>query len=92
VEVQGFKKAYGLLSYNLVADATDSQFRATIEPLSAGTGSYPEHVKLWLRTPKAGEKPKEVLLNGKPWSAFHNDVIELPGTMMRERLEIVARY
>jgi hypothetical protein len=92
ISVQRAPTSYGLLSYNLVADAAGSQFRATIEPLSAGTGSYPEHVKLWLRTPKAGEVPKEVLLNGKPFSSFHDEVIELPGTMMRERLEFVARY
>jgi hypothetical protein len=81
-----------LLSYNLAADTAGNQFRATIEPLSAGTGDYPEHVKLWMRTPRAGEKPKDVTLNGKPWSFFHDDVIDLPGTMMREKLEIVARY
>jgi hypothetical protein len=92
ISVQRAPTPYGLLSYDLAADTGGSQFRASIAPLSAGTGIYPEHVKLWLRTPKAGEKPKEVLLNGKPWSSFQDDVIELPSTMMREGLEIVARY
>jgi hypothetical protein len=92
ISVQRAPTPYGLLSYNLAADTAGNQFRATIEPLSAGTGDYPEHVKLWMRTPRAGEKPKDVTLNGKPWSFFHDDVIDLPGTMMREKLEIVARY
>jgi hypothetical protein len=83
---------YGLLSYDLAADTAGTQFRATIEALSIGTGSYPDKVKLWVRTPRLGEKPKDVTLNGKPWNSFHDDAIELPGTMMRERLEIVARY
>jgi len=92
ISVERAPTPYGLLSYNLAADAAGSQIRAAIEPLSAGTGSYPEHVKLWLRTPKAGEKPKEVRLNGKLWNSFHDDVIVLPGAMLREKLELVARY
>ncbi len=91
ISVQRAPTPYGLLSYNLAAGAAGNQSRAIIEPLSAGTGSYPEHVKLWLRTPKAGEKPKEVTLNGKPWSSFHDDVVDLPGNMLREKLEIVVK-
>jgi hypothetical protein len=92
ISVQRAPTPYGLISYNLIADAAGSQFRVTIDLLPAGTDTYPEHVKIWLRTPRAGEKPKEVLLNGKSWSSFQANVIELPGTMMRDRLEIVARY
>jgi hypothetical protein len=92
ISVQRAPTPYGWLSYHLAADIAGSQFRATIEPLSAGTGDYPEQVKLWMRIPRVGEKPKDVTLNGKPWSSFHDDVIDLPGTMMREKLEIVARY
>jgi hypothetical protein len=92
VSVERAPTRYGLLSYELVGDASGSQIRATIEPFSAPTGKYPEHVKLWIRTPRAGEEPKEVLLNGKPWSSFHDDVIDLPGTLMRQRLQFVARY
>jgi len=92
ISVQRAPTPYGLLTYSLAADIAGSQFRATVEPLSAGTGDYPEHVKLWMRTPRVGEKPKDVTLNGKPWNSFHDDVIDLPGTMMREKLEIVAWY
>jgi hypothetical protein len=92
ISVQRAPTPYGLLSYNLAADTAGNQFRATIEPLSAGTGSYPEHIKLWMRTPRADEKPKDFTLNGKPCTSFHDDVIDLPGTMMREKLEFVARY
>jgi hypothetical protein len=92
ISVQRAPTPYGLLDYNLAADTAGNQFRATIEPLAAETGSYPEHVRLWMRTPRVGEKPKDVTLNGKPWSSFHDDVIELPGTMMRQKLEIISRY
>lgn len=92
ISVQRAPTPYGVLSYSLVANAEGNQLRAIIEPFSEGTDSYPEHVKLWVRTPKGSEKLKDVTLNGKSWSSFHEDVIELPGTMMRERLDIVARY
>jgi hypothetical protein len=92
ISVNRAPTSYGLLSYTIAADPAGSEIRAMIEPLSAATGSYPEHLNLWLRTPRTGEKPKEVVLNGKPWSSFQDEMIELPGSMLREKLEIVVRY
>ena len=83
---------YGLLSYSLSSDPAEKQVRATIGPLSAGTGSYPEHIKLWIRPPWSNAGPKELVLNGKPWKAFQGEVVELPGSMLSEKLELVARY
>jgi hypothetical protein len=92
ISVERAPTPYGLLSYNLAADISGRQFRATIEPLAAGNGNYPQRVQLWLRIPRVGEKPKGVTLNGKPWSSFHDEVIDLPGIMLREKLEIVVRH
>lgn len=83
---------YGLLTYSLNPKTAKKEVKAIIEPLSASNERYPTRVELWLRVPQELGKPKKVLVNGKEWSSFHDDVIELNGPMLRGHLEIVAQY
>jgi len=95
ISVHRAPTGFGLLSFSLAADASNGQIRATIEPFSAGgdsAGSYPGHVKLWLRGPKSGVKPKQIVVNGRPWSAIEGETVELPGSTLGQKVEVVAQY
>ncbi len=83
---------YGLLSYAVAANPSGRRIRASIEPLASATGRYPTYVKVWLRVPKEMGEPKSLSVNSKPWSSFQNDVVELPGSMLHEKVEIDAQY
>lgn len=83
---------YGLLSCTIAGSPEGNQIRAVLDPLAAGTGRYPAHVKLWLRAPAAGRQLKGVTVNGKPWNSFQDEAVELPGSMLGERVEVVAQY
>jgi hypothetical protein len=83
---------YGLLSYVIASSAAKAEIRAAIEPLAAADGSYPGQVKLRLRVPASLGKLKNVTVNGKEWSSFGDDQVMLDGSMLRQALEIRARY
>lgn len=83
---------YGLLSYTVAAVPAADQVRATIDPLASETGHYPALVKLWLRAAGESNQLKTVTVNGKPWTSFQGDEIDLPGSILGERTEIVAGY
>jgi len=62
------------------------------EPLSSTGDRIPNEAKLRIRVPVSLGNLKSVTVNGNEWRSFHDDLIHLKGPMLKQRLEIVARY
>ncbi len=92
LSVKGAPTRYGPLTYNLTSHADKREVKAIIEPLSAPGDRYPKHAKLRIRVPDSLGKLKSVTVNGSQWRSFHDDLILLEGPMLKQRLEIVAKY
>ena len=83
---------HGPLTYHLTSHAEKREIKATIEPLSAPGDRYPKQVKLRISVPDSLGNLKSVTVNGSEWRSFHDDLILLEGPVLKQRLEIVAKY
>ena len=92
LSVKGAPTRYGLLTYNLTSHAQEHEVKAVVEPLSAPRDRFPKLVKLRIRVPASLGNLKGVTINGNQWHSFHDDLIQLEGPMLKQRLEIVAKY
>jgi hypothetical protein len=90
ITVQGAPSLAGSVSYSLTSMAAHREIRAVVEPFAKDRSSM--HLKLRLRAPKPLGPIKEVTVNGKPWTAFDEETIQLDGSSLQQRLEIVAEY
>ena len=79
---------YGLISYTLAADANAKKVRAIVEPIANHSGQYPRRVRLRVHS-GIGELG-DVLVNGKKYGHIDHEILELDGSMLRQRIEIVA--
>lgn len=84
---------YGLLSYSIVSDQNGHEIHAVVEPVIRKAATHlPAHVKLWLRHPSTGGMAGTVTVNGKTGASLQSDAIELPGSMLNQKLDITVSY
>jgi len=90
ISVKQAPTIYGAISYSLAADAKVNRVRATIEPVANHSARYPRRVRLRIHS-SIGELGR-VLVNGREYKQVDHDIIELDGSMLCQRVEIVANF
>lgn len=82
---------WGVLNYRLKANQDGHNWKMTIERMPSSTGKYPEHLEVWLRTPRRNKSPKQVMVNGKKWTVSSDGAVELPGKMLSSDISIQVK-